>query len=203
MPGLDPFAQLRPSPAGGGGPHHPADNNNLMEAAEKARLMMMYRSAGVMMNPAAAAGVPRPPLPLPPDLLARYSAVQATLGLYNPSLLAAALRTSTPPSSLPSAAAAAALLASQPPPPSLSPKITVSDLAKAPPRFSPYVLPPAGVPLPTSASSRTADSPSHFSTMSDGEPRSPSPRSSPPTSRPPFPLHSSPPTSRPPFPLQR
>ena len=157
MPGLDPFSNLR----------NPQDNNNLMEAAEKARLMMMYRT-GSLLPP----GLPRPPsmpslppLPLPSDLLARYSAVQATLGLYNPSFLAAALRTSTP-SSLPSQ-----FPPSQRP---LSPKMDVK-----PPRFSPYVLP----------APRSTESPSHFSTASDGEPRSPSPRSSPPTTKMSLPLY--------------
>ena len=163
MPGLDPFAQMRP------------DNNNLVEAAEKARLMMMYRTAGSFLPPPRPPSLALPPS-LPPDLLARYSAVQATLGLYNPSFLAAALRTSSapPPALLP---------ATSQPPPAL--------VAKAggdgkPPRFSPYVV-------PASTASRNAESPSHFSTASDGEARSPSPRSSPPP----------PPALGKPFPLYR
>ena len=160
MPGLDPFSHLR------GGSQ--SENNNLMEAAEKARLMMMYRNSSLLSH-----GLPRPPslpslphLPLPPDLLARYSAMQATLGLYNPSFLAAALRSSVP-CSMPSQL--------HEPGRTISPKSR--DLSGKPSRFSPYILP----------SPRSTESPSHQSTASDGEPRSPSPRSSPPT-RPPFPL---------------
>ena len=161
MPGLDPFSHLR------GGSQ--SENNNLMEAAEKARLMMMYRNSSLLSH-----GIPRPPplpsiphLPLPPDLLARYSAMQATLGLYNPSFLAAALRSSAPTT-----------IQSQILQPSRSMSPKSRDLSGKPSRFSPYVLP----------SSRSADSPSHQSTASDGEPRSPSPRSSPPA-HPPFSLY--------------
>ena len=131
--------------------------------------MMMYRNSSLLSH-----GIPRPPplpsiphLPLPPDLLARYSAMQATLGLYNPSFLAAALRSSAPTS-----IQSQILQPSRP----MSPKSR--DLSGKPSRFSPYVLP----------SSRSADSPSHQSTASDGEPRSPSPRSSPPAP-PPFSLY--------------
>jgi hypothetical protein len=139
---MDPFSGFRQMGPGGG---MMPDNNNLLEAAEKARLMMLYRSSG---NPAAAAavaamssgGMPRPPHmsmasgmpPLPPELLARYSAVQATLGMYNPSLLAAALRQANPGAVLPPQ-----IMANPPP---LSPKSEGHHPGK-PARFSPYVLP--------------------------------------------------------------
>jgi len=169
MPGLDPFTQIRP-PGFPGGPVPPGeDNNNLLAAAEKARMMMMYRAGGGG-GPLMPPSLPPPSLPLSPELLARYS-----LGLYNPALLAAMVRTSTASSPfLPTS------LSSLPP---LSPK---SPTEVKSPRFSPYVVPP-------SAASRPNESPSRLSNLSDGEAgRSPSPRSSPPpppTSRPPFPLH--------------
>ena len=156
MPGIDPFAQggLRP-------PFSAEDNNNL-----QARMMMMYRM-GPGLPPSSPH--PPPPSPFPPELLARYSAMQASLqGLYNPALLAAALqRSSNPATSSPTTAPF--FTTSLP----LSPK-SPSESGKASQRFSPYVLP----------------SPRPLSTASDGEGRSPSPRSSPPapTSRPPFPL---------------
>jgi len=131
--------------------------------------MMMYRAGGGG-GPLMPPSLPPPSLPLSPELLARYS-----LGLYNPALLAAMVRTSTASSPfLPTS------LSSLPP---LSPK---SPTEVKSPRFSPYVVPP-------SAASRPNESPSRLSNLSDGEAgRSPSPRSSPPpppTSRPPFPLH--------------
>jgi len=178
MPGLDPFSHMRP-PFGG------EDNNNLLAAAEKARMMMMYR-AGPLMPPSLPPPTSLPSLPaslpLSPELLARYSAMQASLGIYNPALLAAMVRTSTPSSMSSSPFLPNSL-------PSLSSPKSPSEAGPAKTqRFSPYVLP----------SSRPAESPSRFSTLSDGEGRSPSPRSSPPTMittssslsiRPPFPLY--------------
>lgn len=176
MPGLDPFSHMRP-PFGG------EDNNNLLAAAEKARMMMMYR-AGPLMPPSLPPPTSLPSLPtslpLSPELLARYSAMQASLGLYNPALLAAMVRTSTP-----SSMSSSPFLPNSLP---LSPKSPSEAGPAKTQRFSPYVLP----------TSRPAESPSRFSTLSDGEPRSPSPRSSPPVQitttsslpiRPPFPLY--------------
>ena len=159
MPGMDPF-----SPAARLHNLQQEDNNNLLAAAEKARLMMLYRAGGGL-GPPSLPPPPLPPsLPLSPELLARYSAIQANLqGLYNPALLAAMVRTSTPSSTT----ASLPFLPSLPSLP-LSPK-SPSDPVKSQ-RFSPYVLP---------ASSRPAESPTRFSTQSDGEGRSPSPRSSP------------------------
>ena len=204
MPGQDPFSHLR-----GGGPpppplplphhHHSLDNNNILEAAEKARIMMLYRHQ-LVFPPTSSSGLSspsqRPPAPpLSADLLARYnSAVQATLGLYSPSLLAAALRNS--------AAAAAATIGGPPsplllppPPPHMlavgggsssalslplggAPKHQEGSRTSPPaaagltsPRFSPDVLPQ---PPPM----RKTDSPSHLSAASDDEGRSPA--SSPP-----------------------
>ena len=162
MPGLDPFSQggLRP-------PFSAEDNNNL-----QARMMMMYRM-GPGLPPSSPH--PPPPSPFPPELLARYSAMQASLqGLYNPALLAAALqRSSSNPAPTSSPTSSPFFTTSLP----LSPKSPSESGGKASQRFSPYVLP----------------SPRPLSTASDGEGRSPSPRSSPPantpaTSRPPFPL---------------
>jgi len=162
MPGLDPFSQggLRP-------PFSAEDNNNL-----QARMMMMYRM-GPGLPPSSPH--PPPPSPFPPELLARYSAMQASLqGLYNPALLAAALqRSSSNPAPTSSPTSSPFFTTSLP----LSPKSPSESSGKASQRFSPYVLP----------------SPRPLSTASDGEGRSPSPRSSPPantpaTSRPPFPL---------------
>jgi len=160
MPGLDPFSQggLRP-------PFSAEDNNNL-----QARMMMMYRM-GPGLPPSSPH--PPPPSPFPPELLARYSAMQASLqGLYNPALLAAALQRSSNPAT--SSPTSSPFFATSLP---LSPK-SPSESGKASQRFSPYVLP----------------SPRPLSTASDGEGRSPSPRSSPPATAP---------TSRPPFPLFR
>ena len=165
MPGLDPFSHIRPHFGGPG-----EDNNNLIAAAEKARMMMMYRAGagGGLLPPSLPppASIPSmPSLPLSPDLLARFSAsaLQANLGLYNPALLAAMVRTST--------AASSPFLAGSLP--SLSPKSPDLPTPVKSQRFSPYVLPP---------SSRPRESPSRLSTLSDGEAgRSPSPRSSPPS----------------------
>ena len=150
---MDPFTALR-SPFGG------EEGGHL-----QARMMMMYRMGPAGLPPASAAP---PPHPFPPELLARYSAMQASLqGLYNPALLAAALRTSSASSPTSSPFFTTSL--------PLSPK-SPSEAGKASQRFSPYVLP----------------SPRPLSTASDGEGRSPSPRSSPPAppplARPPFPL---------------
>ena len=175
MPGMDPFSHIRPPFPGHPGPAE--DNNNLLAAAEKARMMMMYRAGAGAGPPLMPPALPPPSLPLSPELLARYS-----LGLYNPALLAAMVRTSSTGAASPLTTSppflAAASLASLP---TLSPKSPAESSAKSA-RFSPYVVP---------ASSRPSESPSRFSQLSDGEAgRSPSPRSSPPlpTSRPPFPL---------------
>ena len=155
MPGPDPFARMR----------YPEPNNNLMMAAEKARMMMMFPPGG----PSAPVSQPQSPpsipysLPLSPELLARYSAIQASLqGLYNPALLAAALRTSSnPPSSLNSSL-------SSPRSPELSPTN----------RYSPYIIP------------KQRHSPSPSSSPVDHiKTRTPSPGISPP---PQFPSHSFP-----------
>ena len=156
MPGSDPFARMR----------YPTEqNNNLMMAAEKARMMMMFPpvSSALPVSPPSASPCP---LPLSPELLARYSALQASLqGLYNPALLAAALRTSgsvtSPPSSLNSSL-------SSPRSPELSPT--------NPHRYSPYIIP------------RARHSPSPSSSPVDSK-RTPSPGISPP---PQFPSHSFP-----------
>ena len=182
MPGLDPFQHIRPpfggppGPAPAPAPPSAEDNNNMMlVAAEKARMMMMMNRAPLL--PPAPPPAP-PSLPLSPELLARYS-----LGLYNPALLAAMVRTSAAAPPLTSAASPFLPALS-----ALSPKSPEPGAAKSP-RFSPYT-----VPAPASVS-RPSSSPSRLSTLSDGEAgRSPSPRSSPPpapppASRPPFPVH--------------
>merc|ERR1711994_887364 len=95
--------------------------------------MMMFPPGG--MPPVSTPQPPAPSipysLPLSPELLARYSAIQASLqGLYNPALLAAALRTSSssaPPSSLNSSL-------SSPRSPELSPTSSHH-------RYSPYIIP--------------------------------------------------------------
>merc|ERR1719330_1466308 len=166
LPGMDPFSYQ----------YLAEDNNNRLMAAEKARqLIMMQRTSQFLPQPPSFS-MPSPTLPLSPELLARYSslspdmvarysAMQAGLGLYNPALLAAALKSSPPTSSAPPSLLASSL--------ALSPK---SPTEPSPPnpfkaqRFSPYIIP----------TSRPAESPSRFSTASDGETRSPSPRSSPP-----------------------
>ena len=162
MPGLDPFSHIRP-PFGSSVPGE--DNNNLIAAAEKARMMMMYRAGAPLLPPSLPPPASIPSLPLSPELLARFSAsaLQANLGLYPPALLAAMVRTSqASPAPLSSP-----FLSSLP---ALSPKSPDTAPGKSQ-RFSPYVLP----------SSRPSQSPSRFSTLSDGEAgRSPSPRSSPP-----------------------
>ena len=143
MPGMDPFARLR----------FPGEqNNNLMVAAEKARMMMMQQSPPSFLPPPPTSSAPSLPysLPLSPELLARYSAIQASLGLYNPALLAAALRTSSassmPPSSLNSS------LSSPRSPDLPSPPSN-------PHRFSPYILPRHSTP-PESPRSPKVRSPS-------------------------------------------
>ena len=161
MPGLDPFCHMRP-PFGG------EDNNNLLAAAEKARMMMMYRAGPLMPPslppPSSMPGLPTS-LPLSPELLARYSAMQASLGLYNPALLAAAIRNSSTPSS-PSSLNSS--LSSPRSPDLTSPRMH---------RFSPYVVP------------RSTNSPSNISPRTEDDQRTPSPGSSPPAmSRPAFPI---------------
>ena len=140
MPGMDPFARLR----------FPGEqNNNLMAAAEKARMMMMQPNPAFLPPPTSSPSLPYS-LPLSPELLARYSAIQASLGLYNPAFLAAALRTSTassmPPSSLNSS------LSSPRSPDLPSPPTN-------PHRFSPYILPRHSTP-PESPRSPKVRSPS-------------------------------------------
>lgn len=83
MPGMDPFSRMG-NPMG----FHHESNNNLMMAAEKARMMMMHNSRPLFSPPTT---LHSQNLPISPELLARYSAIQ-TLGFYNPALLAAALR---------------------------------------------------------------------------------------------------------------
>ena len=140
MPGMDPFSRLR----------FPGEqNNNLMMAAEKARMMMMQPNPSLM-PPTSSPGPLPYNLPLSPELLARYSAIQASLGLYNPAFLAAALRTSAassmPPSSLNSS------LSSPRSPDLPSPPTN-------PHRFSPYILPRHSTP-PESPRSPKLRSPS-------------------------------------------
>merc|ERR550532_2261567 len=141
MPGMDPFARLR----------FPGEqNNNLMAAAEKARMMMMQPNPAFLPPPPTSSPSLPYSLPLSPELLARYSAIQASLGLYNPAFLAAALRTSTassmPPSSLNSS------LSSPRSPDLPSPPTN-------PHRFSPYILPRHSTP-PESPRSPKVRSPS-------------------------------------------
>ena len=165
MPGCDPFSRL-------GQRLQAESNNNLMlAAAEKARMMMMSGYPG----PTPPAPRPHPmisppsiptSLPLPTELLARSSAVQASLGLYNPALLAAAIRNSSTssPSSLNSSL-------SSPRSPELSSPRGSNH------RFSPYIIPRGG--------DRDRVSPATVSPkMEDDDQRSPSPCSSPPTSLP-------------------
>jgi len=149
MPGLDPFARLRA----------PEPNNNLM--LEKARHYMMMQAPSPFM-PHPHQSTPSLPysLPLSPELIARYSAIQASLsGLYNPALLAA-LRTSSVPTSITS---------SLPSP--------TSPEQRSPPnhhRFSPYHIPPR----PNLSPSTPPSSP-----LSVDKPRTPSPGISPPPSQ--------------------
>ena len=155
MPGPDPFSRMR---------YQPEPNNNLMMAAEKARMMML-------MSPPVSAPAPPAPLPLSPELLARYSALQASLqGLYSPALLAAALRTSSAPATPQLSSLNSSL--SSPRSPELSPTSLASH------RYSPYMVPKQRhSPSPSS-------SPSAPHTM-----RTPSPGISPP---PQFPSHAFP-----------
>ena len=169
MPGLDPFSHIRPP---FGGPGHGEDNNNLIAAAEKARMMMMYRAGagGPLLPPSLPPPASIPSLPLSPELLARFSAsaLQANLGLYNPALLAAMVRTSSAASAAPLSSPFLSTSL-----PALSPKSPDATNPVKSQRFSPYVLP---------TTARPSQSPSRFSTLSDGEAgRSPSPRSSPPS----------------------
>ena len=158
MPGMDPFSRI-------GQRLQSESNNNMMMAAEKARMMMMYPNRPLLSPPSSS--MPNLPtsFPLPSELLARYSAMQASLGLYNPALLAAAFRnssSSSSPSSLNSS------LSSPRSPDLTSPRTH---------RFSPYVVP------------RSTNSPSDISPQTEDDQRTPSPRSSPPAlSRPAFPI---------------
>ena len=142
MPGFDPFSRLHYQPT-------PESNNNLIMAAEKARLMMMYPNSRPIMPPTSTASYP---LPLSPELLARYSAIQASLGLYNPALLAAAIRNSAAPQSSPIPSSLNSSLSSPRSPDLPSPK---------PHRFSPYIVP------------RSSDSPNPHSPLSEDRPVSP------------------------------
>ena len=173
MPGFDPFSHVRPPFPGPVPPPAPAeDNNNLLAAAEKARMMMMYRAGagGPLLPPSLPPPASIPSLPLSPELLARFSAsaLQANLGLYNPALLAAMVRTSSAASAAPLSSPFLSTSL-----PALSPKSPDATNPVKSQRFSPYVLP---------TTARPSQSPSRFSTLSDGEAgRSPSPRSSPPS----------------------
>jgi len=151
MPGPDPFSRMR---------YQPEPNNNLMMAAEKARMMMMFPPTSS--PPVSSQSLPYN-LPLSPELLARYSALQASLqGLYNPALLAALQRTSSaPPSSLNSSL-------SSPRSPELSPTNNQ--------RYSPYIIP----------KQRHSPSPSGSPILDASKTRTPSPGISPP---PHFPSH--------------
>merc|ERR1719422_2171521 len=131
-------------------------------------MMMMYSTPSRPPMPPslpAPPSLPSAPFPLPSELLARYSAMQASLGLYNPALLAAAIRnssSSSSPSSLNSS------LSSPRSPDLTSPRMH---------RFSPYVVP------------RSTSSPSNISPQTEDDQRTPSPGSSPPAmSRPAFPI---------------
>ena len=148
MPGMDPFTKMHFQ-------HHPSTeaNNNLIMAAEKARLMMMYPQSRPMLptqHPAATSpvhhgghgGSPFPyHLPLTQELLARYSAIQASLGMYNPALLAAAaLRTSTPTTmTIPTSPIPSSLNSSL-----SSPRSPDLPSPKQSHRFSPYIIPRSG-----------------------------------------------------------
>ena len=151
MPGMDPFTKMHFQ-------QHPAEaNNNLIMAAEKARLMsMMYPNSRPMypQQPQQHQTSPVPGmlpyhLPLSPELLARYSAIQASLGLYNPALLAA-LRTSTPTSTIPTSPIPSSLNSSL-----SSPRSPDLPSPKQSHRFSPYIIP------------RSGDSPAPHSPLSD------------------------------------
>ena len=136
-----------------------------MMAAEKARMMMMYPNRPMLSPPSNPLPSLPSSFPIPSELLARYSAMQASLGLYNPALLAAAIRnssTSSSPSSLNSS------LSSPRSPDLTSPRLH---------RFSPYVVP------------RSTNSPSSISPRAEEESSPPSPGSSPPAmTRPAFPI---------------
>ena len=173
MPGLDPFTRLHY--------HHQAAeaNNNLIMAAEKARFMMLYPGAAAaarspptgppppphpsgLLPPAGSPPSSYSPLPLSPELLARYSALQASLGLYSPALLAAALRNSAippPPVSSSSSSSVPSSLNS-----SLSSPRSPELPSPRPHRFSPYVVP-----------SRSGDSPAPHSPLGDDRAVSPPP----------------------------
>ena len=179
MPGLDPFRLGQRLQA-------ESNNNLMMAAAEKARMMMMSGYPGPVPPPRPVTSspiiappvVPTSTLPLPSELLARYSAVQASLGLYNPALLAAAIRsssTSSPPSLNSSL--------SSPRSPSELPSPRTSSSSH---RFSPYIIPRNG----ERHSPGAAVSPK---IEAEDDQRSSSPCSSPPSSssslsRPAFPI---------------
>jgi T-box protein 20 len=178
MPGMDPFTRLHY--------HHQAAeaNNNLIMAAEKARFMMLYPGAAGARSPPTAPPPPHPSsglmppagsppahyssLPLSPELLARYSALQASLGFYSPALLAAALRNSAapppPPVSSSSSSVPSSLNSSLSSP--RSPELP----SPRPHRFSPYVVPPrsggdsppASHSPPVGGEERAVSPPPHF-----------------------------------------
>ena len=154
MPGMDPFMRL-----GGHPVNLQEQNNNLM--MEKARFMMMSSAPRPMFSPPTSIPSSSPyQLPLSPELVARYSAIQASLGLYNPALLAAALRQAP----------------HAPLPPARSP-----DLSPPSHRYSPY-------PLHRPSCSPT-HSPGREEDRRSVSPPSSSPHTSPsPLSRPSFPI---------------
>jgi T-box protein 20 len=174
MPGMDPFARLHY--------HHQAAeaNNNLIMAAEKARFMMLYPGArsppsgpphpggGLLPPPAGSPPSHYASMPLSPELLARYSALQASLGFYSPALLAAALRNSAappppPPVSSSSSSSVPSSLNS-----SLSSPRSPELPSPRPHRFSPYVVPSRsgmdspGPHSPPGGEDRAVSPPSHF-----------------------------------------
>ena len=187
-------------------PEHNNNNDNSNSTSlmmEKARMLMMMPSrpffsapAPLLSPPPALAPAVSPPTstavnPLgggggggllsADQLMARYSAMQASLGLYNPALLAAALssrQTAVPPTAAPAATTATFSL-------QLSPPISTENHTR---KASP---PP---PLATRSSSRSSPYPrgSRSPTLSPGRedesfspPTCPSPRSSPPPLPPP------------------
>ena len=177
MPGMDPFSVSRRLQA------ESNNNTQLMMAsvaAEKARLMML-------MPPRA----PAPPV-LPPELLARYSAVQQAAsslasGLYSPghaALLAAAIRQTSSAVSVSSSVSPPSLNSSLSSP--RSPELSSPRAPASSHRFSPYVVPP--VPLKSPAVATESPPPDQGGSPSPcSSPAAPAPAPAPLT-RPAFPI---------------